>query len=374
MKAYFQEQKEGMLEMLRELVNIESPSGDKVAVDRMGERVSELMQAAGASVQQFPRERVGCPVIGRWEGIAAGEQILVLCHMDTVLPVGTLSERPARIDDGHFYGPGAFDMKGGIVIALAALHGLNELGIQPAASIALLCTGDEEIGSFGSRALLEELAAESKLVLCLEPSLPGRMLKTARKGVGWYSVRAKGRAAHAGGDHKKGINAIEEMAHQVLALHALTNYELGTTISVGQISGGSAPNVVPAGCEAKVDFRAATHEEARRVMNAIEGLRPHLPGAKLEIEGTLNRPPMVRDALMVRTFERAQRIAGRHGLPLAEGSTGGGSDANFTAALGVPTLDGLGADGDGAHAIHEHVRIASLPEQATLLAALLSEW
>lgn len=374
MKAYFQEQKEGMLALLRELVDIESPSGDKMAVDRMGERVSELMQAAGASVQQFPRERVGDPVLGRWEGTKAGRQVLLLCHMDTVWTVGTLVERPIRVEYDRFYAPGAYDMKGGIVIALAALRGLNQMGLQPAAHVALLCNGDEEIGSLDSRALIEELAAESELVLCLEPSLPGRMLKTARKGVGWYTVRAKGRAAHAGADHKKGVNAIEEMAHQVLALQALTNYELGTTVSVGVISGGSVTNVIPAGCEVKVDFRAATHEEAHRVMDAIEGLRPHLPGVKLEIEGNLNRPPMVRDALMARTFKRAQRIAGRHGLSLAEGSTGGGSDANFTAAMGVPTLDGLGPEGDGAHATHEHVRIASLPEQATLLAALLSEW
>lgn len=265
-------------------------------------------------------------------------------------------------------------MKGGIVIALTALGGLGKLGVRPAVPVTLLCTSDEEIGSHHSQALIEELAAKSGLVICLEPCIPGGELKTARKGVGQVTVTVKGKAAHAGADHAKGINAIEEMAHQVLALQALTDYESGTTVSVGIISGGSASNVVPAACQIEVDFRVATQEEAGRMSEAIKNLRPQLAGAELEVEGGLNRPPMVRDDLMVRTYKQAERIAGRHGITLQEGSTGGGSDGNFTAAIGVPTLDGLGVDGDGGHAIYEHVLIASLPDRATLLAALVSEW
>jgi len=374
LSAFFQRQQDEMLSTLRELVEIESPSHDKTAVDRMGARVAELMQAAGARVERFPRDEVGDPVLGRWEGQANELQFLILCHMDTVWSLGTLAERPPRVEDGCFYAPGACDMKGGIVIALTALRGLEALGLRPAARVAMLCTGDEEIGSHGSRRLIEELATASRLVLCLEPTLPGGALKTARKGGGSYTLRVKGKAAHAGAAHEQGVNAIEEMAHQVLRLQALTDYERGTTVNVGVISGGSAVNVVPAECEAKVDFRVSVPQEAERMRRAFEGLEPHLAGTELSVEGGINRPPMVRDGLMARTFEQVRRIAGRHGLTVTEGSSGGGSDGNFTAALGIPTMDGLGADGDGLHAAHEHVRIESLPRQAMLLAALLSEW
>ena len=374
LNAYFQKQKDEMLTILGELVEIESPSHEKAALDRMGKRVAELIEATGGTVEFHPREQVGDQVVGRWEGKRAGKPILLLCHMDTVWPLGTVAQRPPRIEGDRFYGPGAFDMKGGIVIALTALGGLGKLGVRPAVPVTLLCTSDEEIGSHHSQALIEELAAKSGLVICLEPCIPGGELKTARKGVGQVTVTVKGKAAHAGADHAKGINAIEEMAHQVLALQALTDYESGTTVSVGIISGGSASNVVPAACQIEVDFRVATQEEAGRMSEAIKNLRPQLAGAELEVEGGLNRPPMVRDDLMVRTYKQAERIAGRHGITLQEGSTGGGSDGNFTAAIGVPTLDGLGVDGDGGHAIYEHVLIASLPDRATLLAALVSEW
>ena len=374
LNAYFQEQKDEMLTILSELVEIESPSHEKAALNRMGKRVAELIEATGGTVEFHPREQVGDQVVGRWEGKRAEKPILLLCHMDTVWPLGTVAQRPPRIKGDRFYGPGAFDMKGGIVIALTALGGLGKLGIQPAVPVTLLCTSDEEIGSHHSQALIEELAAESGLVICLEPCIPGGKLKTARKGVGQVTVTVKGKATHAGADHAKGINAIEEMAHQILALQALTDYESGTTVSVGIISGGSASNVVPAACQIEVDFRVTTQEEAGRMSEAIENLRPQLAGAELEIEGGLNRPPMVRDDLMIRTYKQAERIAGPHGISLQEGSTGGGSDGNFTAAIGAPTLDGMGVDGDGGHAIYEHVLIASLPDRATLLAALLSEW
>ena len=374
MNRYFLKQQDQMVTLLRELVEIESPSHDKAALDRMGGHVAELIAAAGGTVKVESREQAGDLVLGRWEGKGTDRPILILCHMDTVWPLGTVAGRPPRVEGGRLYGPGAFDMKGGIVIALTALRGLGELNLLPATPVTLLCTTDEEVGSDRSRSLIEDLAQESRLVLCLEPGLAGGVIKTARKGCGTVTIRTLGKAAHAGGNHQEGINAIEEMAHQVLALQTLTDYERGTTVSVGTISGGSADNVVPAACQVKVDFRAVTVQEAERITAAIKALRPQLPGAELEIEGGLNRPPMVRDDLMVRTFQRAQRIAGRHGITLQEGSTGGGSDGNFTAALGVPTLDGLGVDGAGAHAVDEHVRIASLPERATLLAAILSEW
>jgi glutamate carboxypeptidase len=372
--AFFRQKQDDMLTLLRELVEIESPSHDKAAVDRFGARVTELMQAAGAAVERLPREQVGDLVLGRWDGGRAGRQVLLLCHMDTVWPIGTLAERPPRVDNGRFFGPGAFDMKAGIVIALTALRNLGGLGRWPVGPVAMLCNGDEEIGSPGSRAMIEELAGESGLVLCLESAIPGGALKTARKGVAAFTLRVTGRAAHAGADHEKGVNAIEEMAHQVLALQALTDYERGTTVNVGLIRGGTRSNVVPAECEARLDMRVTTRGEAERMTEVIAGLRPHLPGTELRVEGGMGHPPMLRDALMIRTFEQVRRIAGQHGLTVTEGSTGGGSDGSIAAALGVATVDGLGADGDGGHALHEHIQLESLPDKAALLAALLSEW
>lgn len=372
--AYFSARQEKAAALLHELAEIESPSHDKAAVNRMADRVSAEAALRGAAIERQPGSQFGDRVIARWAGKAAGPGILLLCHMDTVWPVGTVAERPVRIQDGCMYAPGAYDMKAGIVICLEALLGLHSLGSKPAYPVTLFCTADEETGSLESRAEIESLAAGSRLVLCMEPALPGGILKTARKGVGGFDIRIYGRAAHAGADHHKGINAIEEMAHQILALQKLTRYESGTTVNVGVIHGGSASNVVPAECHIEVDFRVSQLDETERIMAAVQDLKPHLDGARIEIEGGLNRPPMVRDALMERTFRRAAEIGQRHGFDLQEASTGGASDANFTAAMHIPTLDGLGADGDGGHAITEHVILASLPTRAALLAALLSEW
>jgi glutamate carboxypeptidase len=374
LQAHFRSKQDEMLSTLRDLVEMESPSTDKPAVDRVGAKISDLMAAAGGTVERLPCEAVGDTLVGRWAGDPDGRQLLILCHRDTVWPLGTLAERPPRVEDGRFYGPGAYDMKAGIVIALTALRGLRELGLQPVGPVAFLCNGDEEIGSPGSRAMIEASARESGLTLCLEPPVFSGALKTARKGVAGYSLRVTGVSAHAGADHAKGVNAIEEAAHQILALQALTDYERGTTVNVGLIRGGSRTNVVPELCEIKVDVRVASRDEADRIGEVMNGLKPHLPGAKLTVEGGLGHPPMVRDQLMVRTFEQVARIAERHGLKVTEGSTGGGSDGSFAAALGVPTVDGLGAEGDGAHALHEHVKIESLPVKTGLVAALLSEW
>lgn len=371
---YFAARQEHAAALLRELVEIESPSHNKQAVNRMADRVEREAIALGAEVLRHPGGEFGDRLIAHWKGSQAGSGILLLCHMDTVWPVGTLQERPVRTEDGRMYAPGAYDMKAGIVISLEALRGLQSLEILPAYPVTLLCTADEETGSHESRSTIEALAAESRLVLCMEPALPGGVLKTARKGVGGFDIHIHGRAAHAGGDHAKGINAIEEMAHHILTLQKLTRYETGTTVNVGVIQGGSASNVVPAECHIEMDFRVAALEETERILAAVRDLKPHLDGVHIEIEGGLNRPPMVRNAQMERTFQQAKEIARRHGYELQEGSTGGASDGNFTAGLNIPTLDGLGADGDGAHAVSEHVLLDSLPARAALLAALLSEW
>lgn len=374
LRDYFEQRTPQWTEMLCQLVEIESPSQDQAGVNRVGDQVRLWMEQAGAQVERLPGKRYGDMILGSWQAGLENAPILLLCHMDTVWALGTLAQRPLRIEDGKLYGPGAYDMKSGIVIALAALQGLAEMRLASCAPVLLLCTADEETGSHESRLVIEDLARRSQLVLCLEPALPGGVVKTARKGVGGFRLRVVGRPAHAGADHQKGINAIQEMAHQVLALQALTDYTAGTTVNVGVIQGGTVSNVVPAECTARVDFRVANLAEAERLQGSVKALQPHLPGAELIIRGGINRPPMERNALMAATFEKASKIAGFHGIELREGSTGGGSDANFTAALGIPTLDGLGAEGDGGHALHEHVLLSSLAERATLLAMLLAEW
>lgn len=376
LSEYFTSLTDSMLADLTTLVEIESPSHDKRAVDQVSRQVAEWMQAAGAQVEIHPQPNTGDCVLGRWAGTHEADRkpITLLAHMDTVWPLGTLAERPVRVEGGRLYGPGALDMKAGIVIALAALRGLQVMNLASAAPVVLLCTGDEEIGTHESRELIETLARQSQLVLCLEPAIPGGALKTARKGTGHFRLTTRGRAAHAGADHAQGINAIAEMAQLVLALQALTDYERGTTVNVGTIQGGIASNVVPDTCEVVADFRVTQPAEVERLQQAVLALQPSHPQAQVEVETDVNRPPMPRDALMAETFARVQAIASRYGWQLSEGSAGGASDANFTAALGIPTLDGLGADGEGFHALHEHVLIASLPQRAALLAALLKDW
>ncbi len=304
----------------------------------------------------------------------AARPALVLCHYDTVWPLGTLETIPFSVDrEGVARGPGCFDMKGGMVLLWFALEQLRRQGPAPRRPVVVLFTSDEEVGSPSSRGLIEEQARQAEVVFVLESPLPGGTLKTARKGTGDYHLRIEGRAAHAGVEPQKGISATQELAHQILALHALNDFEAGTTVNVGVVRGGTRPNVVAAAAAADVDVRVATLAEAERLDRAVRALAPRLPGAVLHIEGGLNRPPMERSPAMVGMFERAQSIAAAMGVAeLREGSTGGGSDGNFTAALGVPTLDGLGPEGEGAHAAHEHVLVESLPRRAALLTGLLS--
>jgi glutamate carboxypeptidase len=294
--------------------------------------------------------------------------------MDTVYEVGTLARQPCRLVDGRLMGPGTLDMKASIAMLLTALGVLRTKGRWPARPITALFTTDEELGSDHSRPLIEALAREADLVLCLEPCLPDGALKTWRKGVGDFDLTVRGRAAHAGADHERGRNAIEELAHHVLAIQRLTDYAKGTTVNVGVIAGGTRSNVVPDEARAKVDMRVMTPEEGERITAWMQALTPVIEGTNVEVIGGINRPPMPRDATMVATFARAREIAAGLGLDLTEGGTGGGSDANFVAPLGVPVLDGLGAQGNGAHSEREHILVASLAERTALLAALLSEW
>lgn len=368
----FSERTEALVALTQRLVEIESPSTNKAAVDRVGAAVTEELRRLGAIVTVDTQTAAGNNVIGQWGQGKDG--LLLLCHMDTVHDIGGLARNPVRVANGKLYGPGTQDMKASIAMTFTALAALRDKRQWPPRPVTALFTSDEEIGSDGSRALIERLAQDAALVLCLEPCLSDGALKTWRKGVGDFEIIARGKATHAGADHENGRNAIEELAHHVLAIQQLTDYEQGTTLNVGVIHGGTRSNVVPDEARLHVDMRAKTPEEAERVTQWMKSLKPVLNGVTLEVTGGLNRPPMPHNDTMKTTFARAQQIAANLGLKIGEGGTGGGSDANFVAPLGVPLLDGLGPLGNGAHSEREHVVIASLPERTALLAGIMSVW
>lgn len=372
--AIFTARLDEMADLTAELVAAESPTTDKEAVDRLGRRMAFELERLGGDVRVHPRVEAGDVVEARWNADRPGAPMLILCHIDTVHPLGALAVNPLRREGGRLYGPGASDMKGSIAIVLSVLRALRDIGLFPERPITVLLTTDEETGSFHSRALIQGLADGAGLVLVMEAGLPDGSLKTWRKGVARYTVQTHGTSAHAGGAHEFGVNAIEEMAHQVLAIQALTDYEAGTTVSVGVVEGGTRTNVVPDVCEAQVDVRAILPEEMERMIDAFNHLEPVLEGASVAVEGGFDRPPMLRDERMARTFEMAKAIGERHGLTLTESGTGGASDGNYTAAMGTPTLDGLGPLGDGAHTDREYLDIDSMVSSATLIAALLLEW
>lgn len=365
-----------MTALLATFVEIESPSDVPARVDALGEAFTRAAVEAGGSATRVP-----CPGAGAAVRVAfpaadpRAAPVVLLGHLDTVCPLGALAGRPFRVEGELGFGPGAFDMKAGLVQGLFALSALRALGRAPRRPVVFLATPDEELGSRASRALVEAEARGAAAALVLEPAAgPSGALKTARKGVAWYRVLITGRAAHAGLDPGKGVNALDELARLVLACHALADPARGTTVSVGVASGGTRANVVPAEASAEVDVRVASPAEAARVDAAFRGLGPAHPEARLVIEGGLNRPPMERSAGTARLFERARIAADQLGLgDLTDAAVGGGSDGNFAAALGVPTLDGLGAVGDGAHAAHEQVCLDRMPERAALLARLLEE-
>jgi glutamate carboxypeptidase len=367
--AYLRDHQDDMVALLTRLVELESPTSDKPSLDRLGAFLAEQLRALDAGVEILPQPHAGDHVRAHW-GDDGGA--LLLCHMDTVWDLGTVTERPVRIEGGKLYGPGAFDMKGGIVNALWAMRALRELDLAPERSVTLLITSDEEIGSLTSRPVIETEALKHDVVFVLEPAQPPHAsLKTWRKGVGMYRLSVTGRAAHAGADHEKGLNAIEELARHILAIQAFTDYETGTTLNVGVVGGGTRSNVVPAQAWARVDVRVMDADKAARVEAKMQSLKPHLPGTTVEVSGGINRPPMVRTPEIAALYATAEALAAEMGFEITEAGSGGGSDGNLTAALGVPTLDGMGVVGDGGHAAHEHVVIASLPERAALLAAML---
>jgi glutamate carboxypeptidase len=356
-------------EVVEDLVRLESPSTDKVALDRCGAEIARLLAELGGRVTALMQSEAGDHV--RAEFGRGASQILLLGHFDTVWPIGQLARMPVRRDDRRLYGPGAYDMKGGIAIAMLAVRVLTAARRLPSHRIVMLWTTDEEIGSTTSRVLLEAEARQSRAVLVLEPALSGGGVKTARKGIADFRIEAEGIAAHAGVEPERGASAIHELVRQALGLLELHDPGRGLTVNIGRISGGDRSNVVADRATMDVEVRIPSRADAERIAAVITALAPRDSRVRLTVQGGVNRPPMERTPKVAGLFAQAQAVARGLGFDLAEGATGGVSDGNFTAALGVPTLDGLGPQGAGAHALDEHVLVESLVCRAALLAGLL---
>ena len=367
---------------IESLVRIESPTTDKRAVDACGAAVAALMREMGGAVEVIAQQKAGDHVRGVFAGPegprhhAEGprhprHRVLLLGHFDTVWPIGQLARMPLVEREGKLFGPGIFDMKGGLAIALQALRALAHAGWPAGLEVICLWTSDEETGSDTSRALLERDALASKAVLVFEPALAGGAVKTARKGVGQFDVHVTGVSAHSGIDPGSGASAVHALAALVRSLEALNDPARGISVNVGVIRGGSRSNVVAETAEAEVDVRVAQAEDAPRLDRALHALSSGDPRITVRVSGSIDRPPFERTDAVAAVYDTARRVAADLGFELGEGATGGASDGNFTGALGVPTLDGLGAAGGGAHALDEHVEIAQLPRRAALAAGLL---
>lgn len=375
--SYFTQRRDEMLRQIRALVEIESPSGDVAGSGRVVAQVAEM-----AWDLPFPCtvERLDAPDYGQHIRVRAfGDNaqsdgtLLLLGHTDTVHPCGSLAARPWRIEGNKAFAPGVFDMKANIVLALEALRALSAHGCPPQREIVMLLTCDEETGSEQGRQWVEAEARRAKSCLVLEPAAPGGKVKTGRKGTGLFTLHAHGVPAHAGLEPEKGANAIIELARHLANVQALTDYAQGTTVNVTTIRGGTVSNVIPEYAEAEVDVRFQTMAEAARIEQAIKGLQSFDERVRLDIGGEINRPPLERTAGVVALYEHAKNIAATFGYELGEAQVGGGSDGNFVGALGVPVLDGIGVQGDGAHTNHEHILLDDLAARATLLAQLILE-
>jgi glutamate carboxypeptidase len=358
-----------LLKRLRELVEVESPSDEKAAVDRANDLVATWVPSLGGTIKRHKQRAFGDVLELRFGPPRSKRgRVLLLGHLDTVWPMGTLAKMPWREGDSKIFGPGVLDMKFGVVAALEAVRVLRELRAER--PVTLLLNSDEEVGSTVSRPITEKLAQQCAAVFVLEPA-QGLAYKTARKGVGHFELRVTGVGAHAGVDFESGHSAVLEMARLVQTISAFTDLAKGRTVNVGVIAGGNRSNVIAAECAAQVDVRIAKASDARTIEKLMRGLRVTDKACKLEVTGGINRPPMERKPGTVALFKQARKLAAEMGLALEEASTGGGSDGNFTAALGVPTLDGMGAVGAGAHAAHEHIERAHIVERTALLTAML---
>jgi glutamate carboxypeptidase len=368
--AYARTKQTSIIDLIRQLVECESPSDNSEALDRFVSLMEDVV-APVAKIRIFPHSHMRAEFL--LPGSKKSGQILVLGHSDTVWPMDTLRSMPFRQEKGRLWGPGVLDMKSGLAFFVFAMRALRELEIPVSKKVVLQINADEEVGSETSRALTEEAAKKSDCVLVLEPGtgLEGK-LKTARKGVGAYQVSVHGKASHAGVDFEAGASAIVELARQIKRIDEFTDLKRGVTVNPGVISGGTRSNVVAAEAQVEVDMRVARLKDAAGLDRKFQALRAFDKRCAVEVTGGLNRPPMERSRGIKELFERARRLAGEIGVEVEESSTGGGSDGNFTAALGVPTLDGLGGVGEGAHAPNESILIDRIADRTALLAKLIA--
>ena len=371
---YFQERNNQIVQTIRQLVETESPSDNKDAVDRLGALLAGRFEGLGGHAKFHRVPNFGDHLQVDFAGARGAKPVMLLGHMDTVYPMGTLATMQWRVADGHLYGPGVFDMKSGIALMLHAIEALRAWhGDTLPRPVTILLVSDEEVGSDTSRLITENLAKKSAAVLVLEPSHgPKGAVKTARKGIGEYVLKVTGKAAHSGLDFEKGQSAILELARQIIAISKLIDLKRGLTLNVGTVRGGTRVNVIPAEASAVLDVRVARKQDTGGIDRKLRSLKPFNRECKLEISGGINRPPMERTPGVVALYEKATETARQLGWKLEEAAVGGGSDGNFTAGLGIPTLDGLGGVGEGAHATHESILISELPRRAALLAELIA--
>jgi glutamate carboxypeptidase len=367
--TYLTSQQDRMVSLLEQWVNQDSPTFDKPAVDMMGRMVADAFVEAGGTLAAVNSQ----PDMGDHYKITYGQgerQILILCHFDTVWPMGEVEKRPFTIEQGQAKGPGVHDMKTGTLMGLFALEAIHQLRLDPPCKLVYLLTSDEEIGSPTSRALIEAEGRQSSYCLVLEGSRGGP-LTTWRKGVGRFKLEITGVPAHAGIEPEKGVSAIEELARQIQTLHAMTDFERGVSVNIGVASGGERPNIVARHAQADIDLRVMSRADAETYRQKILNLQPHLPGCQVHITGEINRWPFEESPAGLALFAQAQAIARQLGFEVDKIGSGGGSDGNFVAALGVPTLDGMGSLGGGAHAFSEHTVLEAIPLRAALLAELI---
>jgi glutamate carboxypeptidase len=374
--AFCQQHEAEMLSLLRGMVEIESPSDNKAALDSMGAFLAQVFERLGGKVTFYPQKEAGNHLKAEFGGGASdgasGKPVLLLGHFDTVWPLGTLAKMPFRMEAGRAFGPGVYDMKAGIAMMIFALRALKAAGADENRPITILLDTDEEVGSSTGRPVVEATAKDCEVVLVLEPSQgPQGHLKTSRKGVGDITIRVRGRASHSGVDFEKGHSAVVELARQLLEIVKFTDPSRGITVNPGVIQGGTRSNVVAAEAWAEIDLRVVHAADSALLEQKFAALKPFNPECSIEMSGGMNRPPMERTEGTVRLFGIAREIGQSIGMTLEESSTGGGSDGNFTSALGIPTLDGLGALGEGAHASNESIVIEELALRAALLAAIL---
>jgi len=363
---------ETLLAGLREWVEIETPTTEPAAVNRLMDRAEAGLKGL-CPLERVPgRDGFGDLLVARTPNPDGRKGIFVAGHLDTVWPMGTLATMPFRVEGDRAHGPGIYDMKAGSFLAWHALRAVLAQRTPTGLPVTLLLTSEEEVGSPFSRPLIEALAAQAKYVLIPEPAVgPDGAVVTARKGVGRFELKVAGVAAHSGGNFQDGRSAVTELAHQILAVQGMTDLERGITTNIAPVWGGTRPNVVAAEAGCEIDLRVPTVADGERVAAAILGLRPATPGTTLTVTGQMNRPPFAETPTIAALYERARAIAAGLGFALPKTHRGGGSDGNFPAALGMPVLDGLGAMGAGAHATHEHVLVSSLVPRARLLLGLM---